>query len=58
MLKIIPLLAAAVLAHAPVLAQDTGAVLRIIEAQDQIVRIQAKTRHTTVIVLPAAGGYS
>ena len=54
MLKLIPLLAAAVLAHAPVLAQDTGAVLRIIEAQDQIVRIQAKTRHTTVIVLPAA----
>ena len=37
-----------------VLAQDAGAVLRIIEAQDQIVRIQAKTRHTTVIVLPAA----
>ena len=54
MLKLIPLLTAAVLAHAPVLAQDTGAVLRIIEAQDQIVRIQAKTRHTTVIVLPAA----
>ena len=38
----------------PLLAQDAGAVLRIIEAQDQIVRIQAKTRHTTVIVLPAA----
>ena len=33
-------------------------VLRIIEAQDQIVRIQAKTRHTTVIVLPAVGGHS
>ena len=29
-------------------------MLRIIEAQDQIVRIQAKTRHTTVIVLPAS----
>ena len=28
--------------------------MRIIEAQDQIVRIQAKTRHTTVIVLPAS----
>ena len=38
----------------PLLAQDTGSVLRIIEAQDQLVRIQAKTRHTTVIVLPAA----
>ena len=55
MLKFIPLLAAAVLAlPVPLLAQDAGAVLRIIEAQDQIVRIQAKTRHTTVIVLPAA----
>ena len=55
MLKIIPFLTAAVLAlPGPVRAQDAGAVLRIIEAQDQIVRIQAKTRHTTVIVLPAA----
>ena len=34
-------------------AQNAGAVLRIVEAEDQIVRIQAKTRHTTVIVLPA-----
>ena len=55
MLKFIPLLTAAILAlPVPLLAQDTGSVLRIIEAQDQIVRIQAKTRHTTVIVLPAA----
>ena len=55
MLKFIPLLTAAILAlPVPLLAQDAGAVLRIIEAQDQIVRIQAKTRHTTVIVLPAA----
>ena len=55
MLKFFPLLAAAVLAlPVPLLAQDAGAVLRIIEAQDQIVRIQAKTRHTTVIVLPAS----
>ena len=54
MLKIIPFLTAAVLAlPGPMLAQDAGAVLRIIEAQDQIVRIQANTRHTTVIVLPA-----
>ena len=53
MLKIIPLLVTAVLAlPMPMLAQDAGAVLRIIEAEDQIVRIQAKTRHTTVIVLP------
>ena len=55
MLKFFPLLAAGVLAlPVPLLAQDAGAVLRIIEAQDQIVRIQAKTRHTTVIVLPAS----
>ena len=59
MLKFIPLLAAAALAlPGPLLAQDTGSVLRIIEAQDQIVRIQAKTRHTTVIVLPASRGHS
>ena len=59
MLKIIPLLTAAVLAlPVPMLAQGAGAVLRIIEAQDQIVRIQAKTRHTTVIVLPAVRGHS
>ena len=37
----------------PALGQNAGAVLRIIEAEDQIVRIKAKTRHTTVIVLPA-----
>ena len=55
MLKIIPLFAAALLAlPVPLLAQNAGAVLRVIEAQDQIVRIQAKTRHTTVIVLPAS----
>ena len=55
MLKIIPFLAAAALAlPGPMMAQDAGAVLRIIEAEDQIVRIQAKTRHTTVIVLPAS----
>ena len=59
MLKFFPLLAAAALALPElVMAQDTGAVLRIIEAQDQIVRIQAKTRHTTVIVLPAVRGHS
>ena len=55
MLKIFPLIAAALLAlPVPLLAQNAGAVLRVIEAQDQIVRIQAKTRHTTVIVLPAS----
>ena len=53
MLKIIPLVTAALLALSlPVIAQDTGPVLRIIEAEDQIVQIRAKTRHTTVIVLP------
>ena len=35
------------------IAQDTEPMLRIIEAEDQIIRIRAKTRHTTVIVLPA-----
>ena len=55
MLKFLPFLTAAVLAlPVPMLAQDAGAVLRIIEAEDQIMRIQAKTRHTTVIVLPAS----
>ena len=54
-LKIIPLAAAAILAvtAVPIMAQD-GPVLRIIEAQDQIVEVRAKTRHTTVIVLPAS----
>ena len=43
MLKFIPLLTAAILAlPVPLLAQDTGSVLRIIEAQDQIVRIQGQ----------------
>ena len=54
MLKIIPLMTAAVLALSlPLIAQDTGPVLRVADAEDQIVRIRAKTRHTTVIVLPA-----
>ena len=54
MLKIIPLVTAALLALSlPLIAQDGGQVLRVIEAQDQIIRIRAKTRHTTVIVLPA-----
>ena len=55
MLKIFPLFAAASWRLAgPAAGSMPGAVLRIIEAQDQIVRIQAKTRHTTVIVLPAS----
>ena len=55
MLKIIPLMTAAVLALSlPLIAQDTGPVLRVADAEDQIVRIRAKTRHTTVIVLPAS----
>ncbi len=55
MLKIIPpAVAAAILAlSVPLIAQDGDAVLRIIEAEDQIVQIRARTRHTTVIVLPA-----
>ena len=56
MLKFIPLLVTAVLAFAGACCwlRMPASVLRIIEAQDQIVRIQAKTRHTTVIVLPAS----
>ena len=54
MLKIIPLVTAALLALSlPLIAQDGGQVLRVIEAQDQIIQVRAKTRHTTVIVLPA-----
>ena len=40
----------------PLLAQETqdaGTVLRVAAAEDQIIQIRAKTRHTTVIVLPA-----
>ena len=54
MLKIVSLITATLLAlTVPLIAQDGGQVLRVIEAQDQIIRIRAKTRHTTVIVLPA-----
>ena len=39
MLKIIPLMTAAVLALSlPLIAQDTGPVLRVADAEDQIVR--------------------
>ena len=55
MLKIIPFAAAVLLALSlPLTGQDTGPVVSIIEMQDQIIRIRARTRHTTVIVLPAA----
>ena len=53
MLKLIPLAAAGLLIALPLIAQDGGPVLRVVEAEDQIVSIRAKTRHTTVIVLPA-----
>ena len=53
MLKILTLVTAALLAFSvPVTAQDGGPVLRVDGGQDQIVQIRAKTRHTTVIVLP------
>ena len=53
MLKIIPLVSAALVAlTVPLIAQDTGPVLRVVDAEDQIIQIRAKTRHTTVIVLP------
>ena len=66
MLKILTLVTAAVVVLTiPLDAQESGPEREIIEAeadgavihrvggQDQIVRIRAKTRHTTVIVLPA-----
>ena len=66
MLKILALVTAALVAlTVPLDAQESGPQREIIEAeadgavihrvggQDQIVRIRAKTRHTTVIVLPA-----
>ena len=52
-MKLIPLAGALLLAAFPLFAQDSGPVLRVVEAEDQIVEIRAKTRHTTVIVLPA-----
>ena len=53
MLKIVSLLTATLLALSiPLIAQTGGPILRVIEAQDQIIQIRAKTRHTTVIVLP------
>ena len=53
MLKIVSLLTATLLALSiPLIAQRGGPILRVIEAQDQIIQIRAKTRHTTVIVLP------
>ena len=54
MLKIIPFAAAVLLALSlPLIAQDGGPVLRVVDAEDQIIQILARTRHTTVIVLPA-----
>ena len=53
MLKILTLVTAALVALSiPLIAQTGGPILRVIEAQDQIIQIRAKTRHTTVIVLP------
>ena len=53
MLKILTLITAAFVAFTvPLDAQDSGPVLRVDGGQDQIVHIRAKTRHTTVIVLP------
>ena len=55
MLKILALTAALVVSTVPLIAQDSqdnSAVIRRGGEEDQIVRIRAKTRHTTVIVLP------
>ena len=55
MLKILALTAALMVSTIPLIAQDSqadGAVIRRVGQEDQIVRIRAKIRHTTVIVLP------
>ena len=60
MLKILTLVTAAlVVLTVPLSGQDRageaqadGAVIRRVGGEDQVVRIRAKTRHTTVIVLP------
>ena len=52
-MKLIRLVGALLLAAGTVFAQTDGPVLRVAHAEDQIVQIRAKTRHTTVIVLPA-----
>ena len=55
-MKLLSLLAAALVTAGPLLAQETTSinqtVLRLPGVEDQIVEITAKTRHTTVIVLP------
>ena len=66
MLKILTLVTVALMAlTVPLIAQESsqqreiieaeadGAIIHRVGGQDQIVRIRAKTRHTTVIVLPA-----
>ena len=67
MLKILTLVTAALVAlTVSLIAQDSqdreiieaeadGAVIRRVGGEDQIVRIRAKTSHTTVIVLPQTG---
>ena len=52
-MKLIRLVGTLLLAAGTVFPQTDGPVLRVAEAEDRIVRIRAKTRHTTVIVLPA-----
>ena len=54
-MKLIRLVGALLLAAGTVFAQTDGPVLRVADAEDQIVQIRAKTRHTTVIVLTRDG---
>ena len=51
-MKLITISASLLLAAGQVAAQD-GPVLRRTDADDQIIQVQTKVRHTTVIVLPA-----
>ena len=51
-MKLISLAGALLLTAGTAFAQTDGPFLRVADAEDQIVNIRAKTRHTTVIVLP------
>ena len=51
-MKLITIAAPLLLAALPLTAQEAP-VLRLTHAEDQIIRVQTKVRHTTVIVLPA-----
>ena len=52
-MKLITMAAALLLAAAGQITAQEAPVLRLTHTEDQIIQVQTKTRHTTVIVLPA-----